>query len=326
MSSESRFRDLEIVFANGARGEHVDVVSADPANYHAVISARALPPRTIDGKLFRPPRANNACPAVIVVPGSLGVAPSHLAHAEALTNAGIAAFVIDPFGARAVTSTVANQTQYSFAASAYDVLAAYEVLARRGDVDATRIGAQGHSRGGSAVITASMRRLADAVAGAGRGLAAVYAAYPWCGHQFLDPTVGRTRVRAVIGDRDEWCLPQQVQAQVHAIRLRGGDASVRIFAGAQHSFDRETKVELVADAAVSPSAPTAYLADDGAFVHPLTGTADPGLTDRELMIYGMKAGYGKRGARIGTEGALAAEFRADMLRFWREALLGVDAN
>jgi dienelactone hydrolase len=323
MAAEARFRDREIHFANDAHGELIELFSADPASYHAAISRPgALPRRSIDGQLFRPPRAASACPAVIVVPGSLGVAPSHLAHAEALTNEGIAAFVIDPFAARSVTSTVANQTQYSFAASAYDVLAAYEALARRRDVDAARIGAQGHSRGGSAVVTAAVRRLADALVGADRGLSAVYAAYPWCGHQFLDPAIGRTRLRAVIGDRDEWCLPQQVQAQVHAMRLRGGDASLRIFAGAQHSFDRETPIELVAEASVAPAAPTAYVADDGALVHPVTGMADPALTDRDLMIYAMKAGYARRGARIGTEGTLAAEFREDMLRFWREALLG----
>ena len=38
----------------------------------------------------------------MVVPGSLGVAPSHLAHAEALTDDGFAAFVLDSFGARGV--------------------------------------------------------------------------------------------------------------------------------------------------------------------------------------------------------------------------------
>jgi hypothetical protein len=54
----------------------------------------------------------------------------------------------------------------------------------------------------------------------------------------------------------------------------------------------------------------------------VTGVADPSLTDRDVMVYGMKAGYGRRGARIGTEGTLAAEFRSDMMRFWRSALLG----
>ena len=79
----------------------------------------------------------------MIVPGSLGVAPSHVAHAEALTRAGLATFVLDSFGARGVTSTVANQTQFSFAASAYDVLAAWKVLASLPEIDATRIGAQG---------------------------------------------------------------------------------------------------------------------------------------------------------------------------------------
>ena len=88
-----------------------------------------MPRITIDGQLFLPSGASGAgrLPLVIVVPGSLGVAPVHLTHAETLTSAGLAAFVLDPFGARGVTSTVSNQTQYSFAASAYDVLAAWQV-------------------------------------------------------------------------------------------------------------------------------------------------------------------------------------------------------
>ena len=88
---------------------------------------------TIDGKLFLPPTAvrQGPLPLVIVTPGSLGVAGSHLAHAETFTGIGIAAFVLDPFGARGVGSTVANQTQFSFAASAYDVLAAWKVLSAR---------------------------------------------------------------------------------------------------------------------------------------------------------------------------------------------------
>jgi dienelactone hydrolase len=96
---------------------------------------------------------------------------------------GFAAFVLDSFGARDVTSTVANQTQFSFAASAYDVLAAWQVLSDHPEIDAFRIGAQGHSRGGSAVLTAATRRFADAVVGAGAGFRSVLAAYPWSGHQ-----------------------------------------------------------------------------------------------------------------------------------------------
>lgn len=167
---------------------------------------------------------------------------------------------------------------------------------------------------------AAARQLADPVVGPELAFAGIYAAYPWCGQQFADADIGATRLRAIIGELDDWCSPQQVQAMVHALRLRGGDASFRLVAGAGHSFDRETPVELVADASVSPHAPTVYLADDGAMVHPLTGEADPALTDREVMRYAVKAGYGVRGARIGSTGDQPALFRRDMLAYWREAL------
>ena len=326
-ATPTRFKDQRITFANGATGENIDIPSASPANYHRVISVpRDMPRVTVDGKLFLPPAGKRAAkaklPLVIVVPGSLGVAPSHVTHAETLTNIGYAAFVLDSFGARGVTSTVAKQTQFSFAASAYDVLAAWTVLAAHPLIDGTRIGAQGHSRGGSAVLTAATRRFADAVIGRGRGLIGILAGYPWSGHQFLDPRVGQTEVRVLMGDADEWCSPMQAQGHVQAIRLAGGTASMRLIAGAHHSFDRGTPITNVPDASVSPAAPTTYLADDGAFVHPLEGTANPKLTDRDVMIYSLKAGYGKKGAKIGTIGGEAMEFREDLVAFWRRVLGG----
>jgi dienelactone hydrolase len=323
-SAAIRFRDKAIAFTNGAVGETIAIPSASPVNYHHVIAGRGdMAKAGLDGKLFLPPknkRATGKLPLVIVVPGSLGVAPSHVTHAETLTDNGIAAFVLDNFGGRDVTSTVANQTQFSFAASAYDVLAAWAVLSAHPEIDATRIGAQGHSRGGSAVMTAATRRFADAVIGKGSGLIAILAAYPWCGHQFLDPRVGMTEVRVLMGDADEWCSPMQAQGHVQALRLAGADASMRLFAGAQHSFDRGTDIVNVPDAAVSPAAPTAYLADDGAFLHPIEGTPNPSLVDRDLMVYGLKAGYGRKGARIGSRKGDDKAFRDDMVAFWRRVM------
>ncbi|MEP6199952.1 MAG: dienelactone hydrolase family protein, partial [Marinomonas sp.] len=170
-----RFLDREIVFANGARGEAIEFESANPANFHDIISGSACPAITIDGKLFLPPdHAGSPLPLVIVVPGSVGVAESHLMHTETLCANGYAAFIIDPFGARSVTSTVSNQTQFSFAASAYDVLAAIKAIANRPEIDASRIGVQGHSRGGAAVVSAAMRAMCSRVLGTQTNLRAVY--------------------------------------------------------------------------------------------------------------------------------------------------------
>jgi dienelactone hydrolase len=320
-ATPARFRDQTIAF-DGVVGNNVDIPSASPLNYHQVISKPAeMPKVTIDGKLFLPASAGGKkLPLVMIVPGSLGVAPSHVAHAETLTRAGFATFVLDSFGARGVTSTVANQTQFSFAASAYDVLAAWKVLAVLPGIDATKIGAQGHSRGGSAVLTAAARRFADAVIGKGAGLRGVLAAYPWSGHQFLDPAVGATAVRVLMGDADEWCSPMQVQGHLQAIRLCGGEVTMRLIAGAHHSFDRGTAIDDIANASVSPAAPTAYVADDGALIHPTIGLGDPALVDRDLMVYALKAGYGRKGAKIGSRPGEAELFRDDMLAFWTQAL------
>jgi dienelactone hydrolase len=315
--SPARFRDQTIAF-DGLVGRNIDISSASPVNYHQVISTPAAMPKvTVDGKLFLPVRANSKkLPLIMIVPGSLGVAPSHLAHAETLTRAGFATFVLDSFGARGVTSTVTNQTQFSFAASAYDVLAAWQVLAGLPEIDADRIGAQGHSRGGSAVLTAATRRFADAVIGKDAAQQGVLAAYPWSGHRFFDPGVGITSVRVLMGDADEWCSPMQVQGHCQAIRLSGGDATMRLIAGAHHSFDRGTEITDVPAASVSPAAPTAYIADDGSLIHPVKDKGDPALVDRDLMVYALKAGYGRKGAKIGSRRGEAELFRDEMLAFW----------
>ena len=321
LNFDIRFRDQSISFANGAEGQNVEIPSASPMNYYQAISESGeMPATTIDGKLFLPVRGKPPFPLVIVAPGSLGVAPSHVQHAETINSLGVATFILDSFGARRVTSTVADQTQFSFAASAFDVLAAVQSLSSREEIDAASIGAQGHSRGGSAVITAATRLFANAVIGNDKGLAGVLAAYPWSGQQFLDPRVGETEIRVLMGDADEWCSVAQAQGHCQAIRLTGGTATIRIFPGAQHSFDRDVPIAEIEEAAVARDAPVVYLSDDGAMIHPINGVPDKTLVDRDTMVYSMKAGYGRKGARIGSNEGEATQFRDDMIRFWSNVL------
>lgn len=303
---------------NGLAGEALTIPSANPRNFHEAISRPGdMARQDLRAKLFVP-EAPGPFPVVIIAPGSLGLQQHHMTIAAAITGIQIAACAVDPFSNRSVVTTVHNQVQFSFAASAWDVLAAAEVLAARPDIDPARIGAQGHSRGGSAVLSAASVHLA--VASGAPKLAGVYAAYPWSGQQFLDPSVGSTRVRAIIGDRDDWCPPVQVQAHIQAIRAAGGDATVRIVAGANHSFDRTTPLEFIADASVTPGAPTYYIADDGAFILPTSDTPDPGLVDRDGFLYAIEAGFGVRGAHISGNPELVPLFYDDMTAFWAEVM------
>lgn len=305
--------------ANGLSGEALTIPSANPRNFHQAISdTGAMPGQDLRAKLFLP-EGPGPFPVVIIAPGSLGLQLHHTQIAAAITDGGVAACAIDPFSTRSVVSTVVRQVQFSFAASAWDVLAAAEVLAARPDIDPARIGAQGHSRGGSAVLNAASVHLA-AAAGAPK-LVGVYAAYPWSGQQFLDPDVGTTRVRAIIGDRDDWCPPVQVQAHIQAIRSSGGDATVRIVSGANHSFDRTTPLEYIPEASVTPGAPTVYIADDGAFILPTSDEPDPELVDRDGFLYAIEAGFGVRGAHISGNPDLVPLFYEDMMSFWTDVML-----
>ena len=322
MTEADAIHDDAYRLTNGVAGEALTVPSANPRNFHQAISdAGAMPAQDLPAKLFLP-EGPGPHPVVIIAPGSLGLQEHHMALAAAVIDAAIAACAIDPFSTRRVETTVHNQVQFSFAASAWDVLATAGVLAAHPDVDPARIGAQGHSRGGSAVLNAASVHLAAAAAGAAGApkLAGVYAAYPWSGQQFLDPDIGTTRVRAIIGDRDDWCPPVQVQAHIQAIRAAGGDATVRIVAGANHSFDRTTPLEHIPEASVTPGAPTVYIADDGAFILPTADDPDPDLVDRDGFLYSIEAGFGVRGAHISGNPELVPLFYEDMMSFWTDVM------
>ncbi|MBI4934250.1 MAG: dienelactone hydrolase family protein [Actinobacteria bacterium] len=311
-----------VAAAESLRASQVELCrigTANPVNFHEAIHARGGSARLDIDALMAFPDGSGPHPTVMVVPGSAGVSPNHVMHAATLLGEGFGVCVLDPFTARSVSSTVANQTQYSFAASAVDVLFALAALADDPRVDSTRVAAQGHSRGGAAVMMAAMRQFADPIVGEHR-LAGVYAAYPWCGQQFARPDVGVTVVRAIIGDQDEWCSVMAVQAQIQAIALTGGTAGMRVVPGAHHSFDRHEDIHEIAEARVSPSAPIEYLADDGAMIDPTTGVPDPARTDLHQFRDAMKAGFGRQGARLGARDDQPALFAADMLAFHRGVL------
>ena len=315
MEHVARYRDREVDYA-GVRGIDLAIPSANPVNYHqAITDTDGCDAVEIDAKLFLPDRGDEPAPVVILAPGSLGVGENMEAHAVTLLGAGFGVCMIDPFGARAVESTVGDQAQFSFAASAFDVVRTLMTLRETPGVDPDRIGAQGHSRGGSAVVTAACRQFADAVGSPDAVLHGVYAAYPWCGHQFRDLRVGSTRMRAIIGDLDEWCSVQEAQGLFNSLRAGGADAELRLVIGAHHSFDRDEAPHVVEGSVVARGAPTVMLADDGASFDPRTGRFDPSLVDRDHFVLAAKAGYTGHDARIGGVDGQPALFVDDMLAF-----------
>jgi dienelactone hydrolase len=304
------------VLANGIAGKTVKFESRNPKNFEDIIAKAEAPTVMLDALLFVP---TGPAPkgAVIIVPGSGGVMESNLLHANALTSAGLAVLIVDPFTARGVADTIADQSKFSFAASSYDVLAAAKYLGEQG-LDPARVGAMGYSRGGIAVLMAASAQLAPIVLGEGKALGAVLGAWPWCGFQFRDARTKPTAVRFDLADRDNWVSPIQCQAWAAAMRAENPKVSVRLFENADHGFGYNVPMREIPTALTAYNAPILYLDDAGHYLDWYSGAALSGKSDLELLQ--AAAPWIGRGVRAGTKPGQTDAFMADMVDFFGKAL------
>jgi dienelactone hydrolase len=307
----------DAVLTNGIRGKLIKFESRNPKNFEDIVANSPAPAVSLNGLLFIP-TGPAAKAAVIIVPGSGGVSESHLLHANALTSAGLVALIVDPFTGRGVADTIADQSAFSFAASAYDVLAAAKFLTSQG-LDASQIGAVGYSRGGIAVLMAASAQLAPTVLGPGKALGAVLGAWPWCGFQFQDARTAPTAVRFDLADRDNWVSPVQCQGWATAMRTHNPKVSVRFFENADHAFGYNIPVREIPNAITAYNAPILYLDNEGRYLDWYSGAALAGKTDKDLLK--MAAPWVGRGVRLGTKPGQTDAFIADMVDFFGKTLI-----
>jgi dienelactone hydrolase len=301
----------------GATEKEILFSSANPKNYEAILARAPMTDVELKGRPYLP-SGSAPHPAVIITPGSGGVSPPMVRHAQALADAGIAAFLIDPFTSRGVTSTVADQTQLSFATSTYDVLAAAKQLATLVEIDAKRIGALGYSRGGTAVLQAAISPLAQSVLGEGRRLTAIAAGWPWCGLQFEKPATAPTAVRFLVAASDNWVSPIQCQAYAGAMASTNPNVSIRLFKGAFHGFGYGIPIREIPNAVKSINAPIVYFNQAGVAIDWYSGEAMPGIGELYLGKYG--AEFVDKGVRIGSTEGQADQFIADVIAFFKRSL------
>lgn len=320
----AQFAKEPYLLSNGVKGILVALPTHNPVDWQPLLQGDLGKPVTITAQLFLPVGASARVPAVIENPGSGNLGPHHFAHAAALTSAGIAVLVIDPFFARSIDNTMVDQYgQISWATTAYDVLAAVKYLRGRAEIDGARIGATGGSRGGTAVMMAAAAPVSDAILGPGHGLRAVVAGYPWCGTQFKSAKLAKgAALLALSGDRDDWVSFLQCQDAVHAMQTAGQNAEIMIFPGAHHAFDRAGVPPTVIPQAVTSTVfPSVYMDDGGKFYSLRTGKIDPALTTQTFLKYAVSGGFLHKGVTIGSEGTQAAEYSDEMVKFFKTNLL-----
>src|SRR6516162_5890806 len=96
-------------------------------------------------------------PCLVILSSSAGV-QRHREHfyAQALTQAGVAALIVDSFGGRGVRRTVADQSLVSAAQMEGDAFAALALMRADQRIDPARIGVMGVSKGAGATLNTAM--------------------------------------------------------------------------------------------------------------------------------------------------------------------------
>jgi dienelactone hydrolase len=303
---------------NGIEARNLSFASANPASYEDIIARRSVPAVTLEAKLFLPKARTGKVAAVIITPGSGGIGPANFEHARALTDAGMAVLVIDPFGGRGVRDTISAQDQFPFAASTYDIFAAMRALEREATIDTSRLGAMGYSRGGVSVLNAAIVPLAQAALGGAQPLRTVLAGWPWCGYQFADAQIAPTTVRFVVADSDDYVSAPQCQGYASAMRTKGADVSIRLVRDARHGFGYGGALMERPQAIKALNAPVVYFDARGLLLDPWSQQPVPGVNDKTVET--MLSPFISRGVNVGSKPGQMNDFMADMVAFFSASL------
>jgi dienelactone hydrolase len=194
---------------------------------------------TITGELRIPRAGTDRLPAVILFHGSGGISGREDGWARELGTIGVAAFIVDSFTGRGVTSTTNDQDQLSRWVMIGDAYRALELLAKHPRIDSARIVVMGFSRGGGAAHYAALKRFATMHGPeGGLGFAGYIGLYPTCNRIFIDGLdVADKPIRIFHGAADDYVPAAGCRTYVERLRKAGKDITLTEYPGAHHAFD-----------------------------------------------------------------------------------------
>lgn len=200
------------------------------------------PATEAQGRLYLPrgASAEHPAPAVVMLHGAGGViANRELRYGRELADLGIAALVVDVFGARrgmasGFTERLLNITETMMVADAY---AGLRYLAGRPEVDGERVVLMGFSYGAMASVFAAYRQIAEAFAPDGRRFAGHVAYYGPCIARFSDPTTTGAPVLMLAGERDAIVEPERCREILSDLERGGSETRFVLYPDAVHQWD-----------------------------------------------------------------------------------------
>jgi dienelactone hydrolase len=203
---------------------------------------RQAPATTVTGYLYLPAGAAGPVPAMILKHDSSGLTGASgdniRAWAKQLNAWGVAAFIVDSFGPRGVTSTTADQTVLPQWADLADSFNALKLLAADPRIDKSRIGIMGWSRGGMIAMIAALETARRAVLSAdGPRFAAHIVFYGSAATQYRDSATDGAPLLFFHGEADDYVALASVKESAAWIQGKGDAVTFITYPGATHAFD-----------------------------------------------------------------------------------------
>jgi dienelactone hydrolase len=257
------------------------------------------------------PAASGKVPAMILMHGSAGVEGNTRMWVDALNGIGVATLVVDTFGPRGVTSTVADQTLLSPAANLIDAFQALQLLAADPRIDADRIGVMGFSRGGSVAFRTAIEPLRHAVIKSDVKFALHIPVYAGCNQVYWSPRLTGGPILNLLGAADDYTGAESCEQLAAQYETAGASIRTIKYANAYHSFDATYPLHIL------PKAPSAIPC--GTVQWDIASwTIHSELTGADLAPAALPDFFKKctrYGLHVGRNTAAAVQARSDVLAF-----------
>jgi dienelactone hydrolase len=280
----------------------------------------AAKPARVNGTLHLPMQADRPFPCMVLLTSSAGV-QRHREHyyAQALNDAGVAAFIVDSFTGRGVRRTVADQTLVSGAQMEGDAFAALALLRSDPRLDPNRIGVMGVSKGGGATLNAAIAVRQRWRRGFDHLFDLHVAICPGATSQHRDPATHGRPIYFMLAGRDDYTPAPLAIDYAERMRAAGNRrVKVKVF-NAHHGWESLGQVFDIRDAE-NWSCCKNFIEDDGDHFVVAAGRAMP---EPEYQAWA-RIHCITRGARAGGGTAeLKARATADLLTFLSSHGFGV---
>jgi dienelactone hydrolase len=177
-------------------------------------------------------------PVVVLQHGSGGMAANIDVWEREFNAMGVSTLALDGFTGRGLTQVNTDQALLGRLNFILDIYRSLEILAKHPRVDDQRIALMGFSRGGQAVLYASLARFNKMWNRSGVEFAAYIPFYPDCATTYLSDTdVADRPIRIFGGTPDDYNPIVLCKAYVERLKEVGRDVEVTAYPNAPHAFD-----------------------------------------------------------------------------------------